>query len=65
MLPHRPVGCRSTVTTDGLCVPSDKTTCRVRWERHEGECNAIKEIYARNMAGESMEKIYNDFRARD
>ena len=41
-----------------------KTTCRVRWERHEGECNAIKEIYARNMAGESMEKIYNDFRAR-
>ena len=41
-----------------------QTQPKLRWERHEGECAAIKEIYARNMAGESMERIYNDFRAR-
>ncbi|KKL73646.1 hypothetical protein LCGC14_2072780 [marine sediment metagenome] len=41
-----------------------QTKPKLRWEKHEGECNAIKEIYTRSMAGESMERIYNDFRAR-
>jgi len=35
-----------------------------RWEKHEGECAAIKEIYARRLAGETIHSIYNDFRAR-